>query len=326
MKMILKSLGLPAALLLASSVIAGPQETIEKSFSAKPGGKLVMNVDRGSIKVVTGSSDKVEVKVVRELRKGTDAKAKEVFAEHKIEMSQNGDEVAIKAERPSRTFGWRDIFNQLRVEYTVAVPGEFNLNVRTAGGNIDVADLKGEVRVNTSGGNLNLGSIVGPIHAHTSGGNITVQGGKGDSIVNTSGGDIRLREFEGRLEAKTSGGNISIDRVHGAVDAETSGGDIRVIEARGPVTARTSGGNVSAQLMEQPSSDCTLKTSGGNVAITLSGSVAADVHARTSGGSIRSDFPGDMNKQRTKLAAQINGGGPDIVLETSGGNVDIHKK
>lgn len=288
-----------------------------------------MNVDRGSIKINTSNTDKVQVSVMRELRRGSDSKAKEVYASHKVDISQVGNDVVVKAERPRSGggfFGWNDIFNQLKVEYTISIPSEFNLNIHTSGGNIDVADLKGEARVNTSGGNLNLGSIVGPIDAHTSGGNITVQGGTGDSNIRTSGGDLRLREFEGNLVAKTSGGNISIDRVRGSVRAETSGGDIKVMEANGPVYAHTSGGNVSAHLSQQPNSDCTLKTSGGNVNVTLASNVAVDVNARTSGGSVRSDFPGDMNKQRTKLVAQVNGGGPDLLLETSGGNVDIRKK
>jgi DUF4097 and DUF4098 domain-containing protein YvlB len=101
---------------------------------------------------------------------------------------------------------------------------------------------------------------------------------------------------------------------------------VRVKEAYGPVVAHTSGGNVSAQLNEQPKSACSLRTSGGNVEVQLAENLALAVDARTSGGSIHSDFPGTLNKQKTKLTAQLNGGGPDLLLETSGGNVTIRKK
>jgi DUF4097 and DUF4098 domain-containing protein YvlB len=90
--------------------------------------------------------------------------------------------------------------------------------------------------------------------------------------------------------------------------------------------ARTSGGNVSATLNEQPKGDCALKTSGGNVSLIIPEKLALDVKASTSGGSIHSDFPGDMNKSKTKLTAQLNGGGPEMLLETSGGNVNIRKR
>ncbi len=97
-------------------------------------------------------------------------------------------------------------------------------------------------------------------------------------------------------------------------------------EAYGPVMARTSGGNVSAKLNEQPKGDCALKTSGGNVELMIPEKLALDVRASTSGGSIRSDFPGEMNKSKTRMTAQLNGGGPEMVLETSGGNVNIRRK
>jgi DUF4097 and DUF4098 domain-containing protein YvlB len=318
---------LPAALLLAACSLAAEKDITTKSFPVQAGGKLVMNVDRGSIKVNASGSDKVDVKIVRELRRGSDSTARDVYARHKIDMEQNGDTVNISVERPAKGLGlFSNPFNHLHVEYTISVPAEFNLDVRTAGGNIDVSDLKGEVRANTAGGNLNLGSINGPINAQTSGGNINVAGGKGDSLLRTSGGNVKLHDLEGDLTAKTSGGNISIERVRGAIRAETSGGHIKIEEAHGPVFAHTSGGNVSANLMQQPASKCELSTSGGHVAVTLAQIVGVNLDARTSGGSIRSDFPGEMNKHRTKLAAQVNGGGPELVLQTSGGNVEIRKK
>lgn len=318
---------LSAALLVSAGTLAADQDVITKSFTSKPGGKLVMNVDRGSIKITTGSSDAVNVKVVRELKRGSNSKAREIYQKHKIEMTQEGDNVKILVERPKGNLGLgifgQNPFNGLHVEYTISVPSEYNLEVRTAGGNINVADLKGEVHAHTSGGNVELGKINGAIDAHTSGGNISLQGSKGPATLRTSGGDLRLHEIDGDLTARTSGGSISVERVRGSVRAETSGGNIRVREAHGPIYAHTSGGNVSAQLMAAPAANCALKTSGGNVAITLPQKSAVDINARTSGGSIRSDFPGEMNKQRTRLVAQINGGGPDVLLETSGGDVEI---
>lgn len=327
MKHTLPLAGLLSAALLTISAAAAEPDTIEKAFTVKPGGKLVMKVDRGSIRVNAAEGDKVQVKVVRELRKGSDRTARDIYAQHKIEMAQDGDVVSIVAERGNVRRTWfSDPLNQLRVEYTISVPSEFNLELRTAGGNIGVSDLVGEVRANTAGGNLDLGTITGPIHAETSGGNISARGSKGKTFLRTSGGDVRLDRTEGDLTAKTSGGNISIHEVKGRVNAQTSGGHIEVREAHGPIYAHTSGGNVSAALLLQPAADCELSTSGGNVALTLAQQVAVDVEARTSGGRIRSDFAGQMNKSRTKLVAQINGGGPSVVLSTSGGNVEVRKR
>ena len=63
----------------ASAVLtsySAPKDILEKSFEVKPGGKLAMEVDRGSIRVTTSESDRVQVHVVRELRRASESKAR----------------------------------------------------------------------------------------------------------------------------------------------------------------------------------------------------------------------------------------------------------
>ena len=301
-------------------------DVITKTFPVKAGGKLTVNVDRGSIHITTSDSDKVDVKITRELKLVSAAEAKDVFTKHQIKLASTNNEVIIDAPNPQKGFSFNNPFNRLHVDYVIAIPKKFDINVKTAGGNIDVEDLQGHAVVSTSGGNLKFDVIKGPLKAHTSGGNITLIKTEGDADVSTSGGDLRLGEIEGNLVANTSGGNITLEKTKGTVKASTSGGDIHVKEAYGPITAHTSGGNVSVQLNAQPKAACSLKTSGGNVDVKLNAKVALDLNAQTSGGRITSDFPGIFNKQKTKLDAQINGGGTDLVLKTSGGDITIRKQ
>jgi DUF4097 and DUF4098 domain-containing protein YvlB len=266
-----------------------------------------MNVDRGSIHITTSDSDKVDVTITRELKHVSTSEAKKVFEEHKIELASTENEVKIETLNRQKTLALNKAFNWLRVDYTVAIPARFDIDVRTAGGNVEVADLEGRA-------------------AHTSGGNISLTRSEGDADVKTSGGNLRLGKIEGNLLAHTSGGQITLEKGKGTVKASTSGGDIRVEDACGAVTARTSGGNVSVQLNTQPTADCSLKTSGGDVEVVLAAKLALDVDAHTSGGRVNSDFPGTLNKDKTRLTARINGGGPALALETSGGNVNIRSK
>ena len=315
------------ALFAAGAVIANADDdVITRSFPVKPGGKLTLDVDRGSVHITTSDSDKVDVKITRELKRASAAEAKKVFEQHKIELSSTDNEVKIEAQNPQKHFGFNSPFNRLQVNYTIAIPARFDIDVKTAGGNIEVADLDGKAVVQTSGGNLNLGAIKGALKAHTSGGHITLTRSEGDADVNSSGGDLRLGEIDGNLVAHTSGGQITLEKTKGSVQANTSGGNIRVKDAYGPVTAHTSGGNVSAQLNTQPTADCSLTTSGGNVDVLLAANLALDLNARTSGGRVTSDFPGTLNKEKTRLTAKLNGGGTALALETSGGNVSIRSK
>jgi DUF4097 and DUF4098 domain-containing protein YvlB len=319
----LLALGLFAA---GAASAQADQDVTTRAFSVKAGGKLVMNVDRGSIHITTSDSDKVDITITRELKHVSTSEAKKVFEQHRIELSSTDNEVKIEALNPQKTRAFKNAFNRLHVDYTVAIPARFDVDVRTAGGNIEVADLEGKAAVRTSGGDLKLAVIKGPVKAHTSGGNITLTRSEGDADVSTSGGNLRLGQIEGSVVAHTSGGQITLEKAKGSVKASSSGGDIRVQDAHGPVTARTSGGNVSAQLNTQPTADCSLKTSGGDVEVVLAANLAFDLVAHTSGGRVNSAFPGTSNKDKTRLTARINGGGPALALETSGGNVNIRSK
>jgi DUF4097 and DUF4098 domain-containing protein YvlB len=313
-------------LLLPALTALAEQDVINKSFEVKPGGTLSMNVDRGTIKILTANTDKVEIEVVRELKRASAEKAQEVYEQHKIDFNQDGDSIRIEADDKARLNPFKNIFNNLQVEYTITVPAKFDVDVRTRGGNIDIADLAGEVKAQTSGGSLNIGATSGAISVRTSGGNIKIAGSKSNVDAQTSGGSLTIGHIDGKLLAKTSGGNINLDHINGAIDAQTSGGSIKVTAANGPLKASTSGGNVSAELGDQASGECNLKTMGGSVKVLLPEKIAVDLEATTMGGRVNSDFDGEFNKQRTRLVAEINGGGPAMRLFTSGGNVEIRKK
>src|SRR3954470_14948674 len=86
------------------AVNAGP-DVMTKQFPIKAGGKLVMNVDRGSIHITTSDSDKVDIKITRELRDASAAETKRVLEQHKIEFTSTDNEVKIEATSPHRSPG-----------------------------------------------------------------------------------------------------------------------------------------------------------------------------------------------------------------------------
>jgi DUF4097 and DUF4098 domain-containing protein YvlB len=310
---------------------AAPNEDrIKKSFSAGPGGQLAMDVDLGSIDVKTTDGTVVEVEVIRSVSGVSGAKIAETLKNHVIEFSQQGSNVRIHSEfKGDRRRFWFQ-FNrgaQLRVRYLISVPKKYNTDLATSGGNISIADLEGKAQARTSGGNLLLGNIGGPVWARTSGGRISVDGCKQTVDVETSGGDLNIGEVDGAVVAKTSGGSIRIRKARTDVAAKTSGGNIEVADVGGRIDAITSGGSVTAHLSRQPKGNCSLRTSGGNIAVMLAETIAVDLDAKTSGGRVIADIPGPGQEQpkKTELRSKINGGGPLLFLETSGGNVHIRR-
>lgn len=304
------------------------EDTIKKSFQVGPGGRLTLETDRGSIEVRAVDSNTLEVEVNRKVYALDREKAAEILKDFDIEFTQRGNDLHIRGEfkRPRPSFwGWRR--QRLRLHYLVSVPKKYNVDLKTAGGSISVDDLEGEVRSKTSGGSLRFGRIQGPVWGRTSGGSVKLDACLDMADVKTSGGSITIGEVGGDVVAHTSGGSIRIDRAKRSVVATTSGGSITVEEVMGEIEARTSGGSVTARITRQPQKNCCLKTSGGNVVVYLADDIAVDVDAETSGGHIKTDLPITVQGRvsKTRVQGKIDGGGPELFLRTSGGNIHLRK-
>ena len=144
-----------------------------------------------------------------------------------------------------------------------------------------------------------------------------------DVDLDTNGGSLSIESLVGEVDARTSGGSIKLGEIKGNVDVKTSGGSIRVEDVAGEIDAHTSGGSIKVSFSEQPSGDSKLTTSGGSVTAYLHDSVAVDLSAKTSGGSVSSEIDVNGTLKRNKIEGTINGGGPDLILRTSGGSVRV---
>src|SRR5436190_12281342 len=88
-------------LLAAGSILAAEkfENNLEKTFSVSPGGKFVLDADQGSCEITTGEGDKVQVRVLREVKSGTKAEADELFANHEVTFQQDGSAVSVVAKK-----------------------------------------------------------------------------------------------------------------------------------------------------------------------------------------------------------------------------------
>jgi DUF4097 and DUF4098 domain-containing protein YvlB len=313
---------IPLALILCFATSAfATDDVIRRGFKVSEGGTLRLNVDVGSIKIVSGGNG-VGLEIVRKAD-GRDAEKR--LAEHKITFREEGNDVVIEDDTPKRWQGWNWRGDDYEVQWNVRVPARYNLDVHTSGGAIELADIGGTVDADTSGGSITTGRLGGDAKLNTSGGSIQIGGATGNVEAHTSGGSIEVGETTGRVEARSSGGSIKIGRSGGTVVAKTSGGGIRIEGAAGAVDADTSGGSIHASFTRQPTADSSLSTSGGNVTIVLSRGIGADLDAKASGGSVSSDVPitvqGTMDDD--ELRGKINGGGPKLVVRASGGGVKV---
>jgi hypothetical protein len=288
----MKTIKLSSILLLAGSLGAfAATEQINKQFAAQPGGKLIVDVDFGSIEIKTHASSEVAVDVLREVDRGDKADEEAFLAERPVRFEQDGNTITIHSRARHREDRSSHGSQRTKAKYTITVPAQFNADLNTAGGGITVSELTGEVMARTSGGGLEFAHLHGPLDAKTAGGN------------------IRVGDCEGAMEVKTSGGAITLENVAGKVKGSTSGGPI------------------SAKFSSPLSEEVKLETSGGPVTLNVPENSRFDLDATTSGGNVSSDLPVQVAAKgsRTHLKGPVNGGGKAVVLRTSGGNIRLRK-
>jgi|WetSurMetagenome_2_1015567.scaffolds.fasta_scaffold36568_2 DUF4097 and DUF4098 domain-containing protein YvlB len=264
-------------LLTAQSILAD-EIIIEQSLPTSQGKTLIVKSDCGDLNISTWNKDEAYVKIT-----GND-NAKEKM-EFNIE-EKNGD-IYVTAKKSS---GIKFLENT-NLKIDISIPEKFNTEISTAGGDINLGNLTGNVDMKTAGGDIVLKSI------------------KGNTDLKTAGGDIKVESFNGNFSAKTAGGDIIISGSDGSIEAKTAGGDI---------TVKYTGENKGMEL----------STAGGNVSLYLPENFSANIDLKTSSGDIKMGFEytNESGKLKNgKIKGKINSGGELISCRTSGGNIIVEK-
>ena len=309
----------------ASSVWALAEQTSNQEFDAANGGRLIVDVDFGTIDVSAGPDGKVTVEAVRKIDCGDEAREKEYLAEAPLLVAKEGDSVVVRVRRQNRErFGRWSGNISMDARYTVRVPKNFNADLRTSGGSVTAMGLTGEVKADTSGGKMKFGQLRGPLDARTSGGSIALEGCDGAIKIATSGGAIDCKNGGGSLDARTSGGSIIVRGFNGDTEVKTSGGKLTLENINGAISGKTSAGSIDAALLDPVPGDVMLQTSAGSIDVSLSVKAAVTIDAKSSLGNIRTEIPMLATKSGDdRLEGTLNGGGKSLNLKASVGSITI---
>ena len=230
---------------------------------------------------------------------------------------------------------------QFWVQFEVAVPRNYNVEVNTDAGDITTGDIGGTALLKTQGGNIIAGRIgragfreisrgrplarletegghikvmdvLGDLTAFTAGGHINAGNISGDASLRSGGGHIRARQIGGRADLETVGGNITVGQTASFVSVHTGGGQIDFGEVRGSVRAQTGGGGIHVMYVSGPME---VESNGGSICVT---SASGAVQAATSGGSITAwinpNAPAGKGPLRLEAPSQLASGTGDIVV------------
>jgi DUF4097 and DUF4098 domain-containing protein YvlB len=312
---------------MATAVLADTEEQINKQFAVQPGGKLIVEVDFGSIDLNTNASNEVVVDVERRVKRSSKSEEETFLRDHPVTFSQDGNVVTISSHSRTKIGGWMHGSQRTEGHYTITVPALFNAQLKTAGGGVTINDLTGQTKAQTSGGGFKFARLHGPLNADTSGGGIRMTDCEGQLKVRTSGGGIDVTGGSGSLDGETSGGPVTVREFRGPAHVGSSGGGITIENVTGKVDGSTSGGSINARFSSSLTEEVKLETSGGGVTLKVPENSAFDLDASTSGGSVNSDLPVEISGKpaRNHMKGPVNGGGKPVILRTSGGSIHVKK-
>jgi TonB family protein len=311
------------------------------ALNTRDGLTLRLTTDFGPVNIVqleAGAAPVVRYNVHIE----TDARgpaAQQLLDSYSLKAKSTPTGVEITGTLPPQAA--RSVDAQFWVQFEVAVPREYSVEVNTDAGDITTGDIGGTAFLHTQGGNIKTGKIgssgirgaalgrstarletegghiqvldvAGDLTAFTGGGHINVGDIAGDASLRTGGGHIRAGQIGGRAELETAGGNITVAHAGSFVSVKTGGGQIDFGEVLGSVHAQTGGGGIRVMYVSGPME---LESSSGSICLTR---VTGALQAATSGGTITAwinpDPPPGGGNVRLAGASQLSSGNGDIIV------------
>jgi TonB family protein len=322
----------------------GPRASVDRSgtLQSRDGLTLHLTADLGSVRIVTlepGAPPMVRYTAHIE----TDARAplaQGLLDRYSLTAKTTSSGVEIIGAAPSQV-GRSGANAQFYVQFEVAVPAGYSLDVNTGVGDIETQDIGGTASLITEGGNIRTGrigftgfrhasqghssaklstqgghiqvqDIAGNLDAFTAGGHIVAGNISGDAVLRSGGGHIRAGQISGRAQLETDGGNITLKQAGSFVSVRTGGGQIDFGEVRGSVRAQTGGGGIRIITVSGPME---VESNGGSICLTR---VAGAVQAATAGGTIQAWINPDASSSGGKVslagASQLSSGAGDIIV------------
>ncbi len=242
--------------LVFSALLALPvaAEEVNKTLDAASDGQVSVSNISGSITVNGWSRNEVEV--TGELGRNVE----------ELIFERSGDKITIKVKVP------RNSGRGIETDLEIQVPEGSSIDVGTVSADIEVEDVRGELKLNTVSGDIDT------------------EGGETDISAGAVSGDIEIsgQRKEAETRANTVSGDVTLFRVAGIAAAESVSGDVIVDEGS---FSRVSLNTVNGEILFQGE----LRDDGKLKAETVNGSVDLDFAEGVSGRFEVDTFNGDID-------------------------------
>jgi len=278
---------------------------LKKQFKISGNAMLDVETSGASVSVTGGNGNEIDVEMYvklngEEMSPGN-PDVDRLLENYTIAIDQSGNTVSVKVKGKNNT-NWKR-GERLNLSFKIKTPTEISSEFQSSGGSISIYGVQGNQSVGTSGGSIRVAE---------SGGKVSTR---------SSGGSFSLEEFMGDVDVETSGGTVKVNGMTGVLSVNTSGGSVNIENISGSIRANTSGGSIKASLL-RIDEDLNFRSSGGSITVIIPDGIGLDLNLR--GGRVNTKLPNFSGEiKRDLIVGKLNGGGPLLSMESSGGSVNL---
>ena len=241
-------------------------EPFSRTFKVGANSALLVINTRGRISISAGGGGQIDVSATKRARGSNDADAKRRLAEAAIEVYSTANRVELRSEQDR---------GGIEIDFNIKVPPDCAVDLRSVSGDIQVANVKGELRTQAVSGDVML------------------EGTSRISSIRTVSGDVQITNGGGDAAAvSTVSGNVVANGLAArGLDLDTVNGDFRLTGWTGDrVTARSLNGDIELNGTLAKSGRYDFESHSGDVRLILPEQPGFEIEANTFGGSIGIDF------------------------------------
>jgi DUF4097 and DUF4098 domain-containing protein YvlB len=302
----------------------GPEVTEAFSRSVRLGrdGTFTLENVSGDIEVNGGGGSDVRIEATKRARHPDSAEAKAILQDLVINVSERGGDVDVRTEY-QRYNNRRNRNGYASVDYTVSVPRDASVMLKSVSGAVKVTNVNGELRAESISGGVAISAARKIRTLKSISGDVQVSDSQSDDLTaGSTSGSVILRNVKTRI-----------------VELQSISGDLRLTDVDADhAEMRTVSGNVEYSGRLSRNGRYEFQSHSGNVRITPMGAANFSIEATTFSGEVRTDFPLTLQgtpqsyvrdfrgrRQNQSLRGTVGSGGPMITMQSFSGNIVIAK-
>jgi hypothetical protein len=176
--------------------VAEPRVYLDTAVAVPVAKRISLDLKTGGTLKITGGTDKVvRIRVTEAGRACGDCGVK---------LEQGSEGIVLRSTRPGNT-------GDLRFE--IEVPEHFNVDLASAGGEVRIEGVAGEIKGQTGSGSLELRRLSGSVDLQTNRGDVTLRESYVSGRVHTVGGRVLLEDVMGTVAGTSLRGKVTERRV-----------------------------------------------------------------------------------------------------------------